>query len=40
MEWYVWVLIIVGLIGLGALKLYVFGKIKAKKKPTHHDEDE
>ncbi len=40
MEWYYWVLIGVGLVALGALKLYVFGKMKAKKKPIHHDDEE
>jgi hypothetical protein len=41
MAWYWWVLIIVGVVGLGALKLYVFGKMKdAKKKQVQYKDEE
>ncbi len=41
MKWYWWVLIATGVMALGALKLFVFGKLKSreKKKITHDDED-
>ncbi|MFA5235491.1 MAG: hypothetical protein WC399_01355 [Bacilli bacterium] len=32
MPWWGWVLIGVGVIGLGALKLFLFDKIRARKK--------
>lgn len=32
MEWYWWILIVAGVIGVGALKIYFFGKIKNKSK--------
>ncbi|MDD4987948.1 MAG: hypothetical protein WC339_05275 [Candidatus Izemoplasmatales bacterium] len=38
MDWYWYVLIGVGVVGLGILKLSVFNKIKAKK--HHHDDSE
>jgi hypothetical protein len=34
-----WVLIGVGVVALGGLKLWFFGKLKAKNKVVHHDED-
>ncbi len=42
MEWYWWLIIAVAIVGMGALKLLVFNRIKNKrdKKPPHHkDED-
>ncbi|MDD3946918.1 MAG: hypothetical protein PHI19_03675 [Clostridia bacterium] len=40
MEWYWWLLIALGVVGLGALKLLVFNKMRKKKnKPTHKGED-
>lgn len=32
MAWYLWVLIVIGIAALGALKLSVFKKIMAKRK--------
>jgi hypothetical protein len=41
MPWYGWVLIVVGVVALGALKLYVFGKMKdAKKKQVQYKDEE
>ncbi len=38
MPWWGWVLIVVGVVALGALKLFVFNKIKSKKKKIEqHD---
>lgn len=42
MQWYWWVMIGIGIAGIGALKLYFFGKLKKKaeaKKIKHNDED-
>lgn len=43
MPWWGWVLIAVGVVGLGALKLFVFNKIKKNKnkveKQDHSKED-
>jgi hypothetical protein len=39
MDWYWYVLIGVGVVGLGCLKLMAFKKIKEKNKP-HNDSDE
>ena len=40
MEWYHYVLIVVGIALIGSLKLKVFAAIKNKKKSTkYHDED-
>ncbi len=36
MPWWGWVLIVVGVLALGGLKLFVFNKIKAKRKKTEH----
>ncbi len=42
MDWYWYVLIGVGIVGIGYLKLVVFKKIQAKKHllPKHKEEDE
>jgi hypothetical protein len=40
MEWYFWVLIIVGVVGLGALKMVIWNKMKANKKNTKQFKDE
>lgn len=40
MPWWGWVLIIVGVVALGGLKLWVFGKIKAKSNVVHHDDEQ
>jgi hypothetical protein len=32
MAWYLWVLIVIGVVAIGALKLSVFKKIMAKRK--------
>ncbi|MDD2429012.1 MAG: hypothetical protein PHQ85_05465 [Eubacteriales bacterium] len=40
MEWWVWVLIALGVLVLGYVKLKVFNNIiKKKKRPTFKDED-
>jgi hypothetical protein len=40
MEWYYYVLIGVGILVIGALKLWVFGKMKKKPKtPPRNEED-
>ena len=40
MEWWVWVLIALGVLALGYVKLKVFSKIiKMKKAPAFKDED-
>ena len=40
MDWYWWVLIGVGVVGLGYLKLKLFSKMTKKpKNHEHHDED-
>lgn len=41
MDWYWWVLIVVGLVFLGYLKLKLFNNIKKKSKnKVHHDEED
>ena len=39
MEWWIWVLIAIGVVAIGALKLAVFKKMKQKRaqKPTFED---
>ncbi len=41
MEWYYWVLIVLGVVGIGYLKLLFFKKMKdnAAKKQTYKEED-
>lgn len=42
MDWYWWLIIAIAIVGMGALKFFVFNKIRGKntKKPPHHkDED-
>ena len=40
MEWYWWVLIGIGVVGLGYLELKIFNKmVKKPKNKEHHDED-
>lgn len=40
MEWYFWVLIIVGVVGIGALKMVIWNKIKANKQNAKQFKDE
>jgi len=39
MDWYWWVLIILGIIGLGAIKFVVGGKYLAKKKKEREERE-
>lgn len=41
MEWYWYLIIVVGVLALGAIKIIIFNKYKAKKNSnkTHQDED-
>ncbi len=40
MPWWGWVLIIVGIIGVGFLKLKLFSQMKGKSKKTHHEDED
>jgi uncharacterized membrane protein YuzA (DUF378 family) len=40
MEWYWYVLIGLAVVGIGYLKISLFQKMKEKKQPKHHDEDD